>query len=347
MSAVFRFAPSPNGRLHLGHAYSALLNADLAARAGGRLLLRIEDIDPVRSRPERVEAILSDLAWLGLTFETPIRHQSRHMPDYRAALDRLVARGLAYPCFCTRGDIRAATVGAFCDPDGAPLYPGTCRGLDAGTAASRATREPHGWRLDMARALRHAPGPHRYSTLRKEPRSADLPPPSAGKGGPRVSEGRERGATGPYASPPSPDLARRLPFPAEGGGNRPCRNAQVQDTEFPATDGADVAADPARWGDAVIARRDVPTSYHLAVVVDDGAQGITHVVRGRDLEAATDLHVLLQALLGLPTPCYHHHALILGPDGEKLAKSKGSETLADLRVGGATAETIRARLGFP
>lgn len=308
MSAVFRFAPSPNGRLHLGHAYSALLNADLAARAGGRLLLRIEDIDPARSRPELVEAILSDLAWLGLAFEEPLRHQSRHMPDYRAALDRLAAPGLVYPCFCTRGDIRTAVDASSCDPDGAPLYPGTCRRLDAGTAASRARREPHGWRLDMARALNHAPGPHRYSTFREEPRSAD-------------------------------------PLPAEAGGDRPCQDPQFQDPEFPAADGADVTADPARWGDAVIARRDVPTSYHLAVVVDDAAQGITHVVRGRDLEAATDLHVLLQALLGLDTPRYHHHALVLGPDGGKLAKSKGSETLADLRARGTTPAAIRARLG--
>ena len=289
---TFRFAPSPNGRLHLGHAYSALLNADLAARTGGRLLLRIEDIDPARSRPELVEAILADLAWLGLAFEEPVRRQSQHMPAYRDARDRLIARGLAYPCFCTRGDVRAATRGdAARDPDGAPLYPGTCRRLDPGTAAARrAAGAPHAWRLDMARAIERSPGPHGYA-----------------------------------------DLTR--PFSTEGGGEGAFRETVR-------------VADPARWGDAVIARRDVPTSYHLAVVADDAHQGVTHVVRGRDLEAATDLHVLLQALLGLPTPRYHHHGLILGPDGGKLAKSKASESLTDLRARGETAGAVRASLGF-
>ncbi len=288
---AFRFAPSPNGRLHLGHAYSALLNADLAACTGGRLLLRIEDIDPVRSRPDLIDALVSDLAWLGLTFERPVRRQSQHMPAYRAALDALVARGLAYPCFCTRGTIRAAARDiAARDPDGSPLYPGTCRNLDpAAAAVRRAAGEPHAWRLDMSSALAASPAPLG-----------------------------------------SPDL---VPFPAAGGGGCAFRE------EFE-------IARAARWGDAVIARRDVPTSYHLAVVVDDAEQGITHVVRGRDLEAATDLHVLLQALLALPTPRYHHHALILGPDGEKLAKSKGSESLADLRARGITPTGIRERCGL-
>ena len=289
---TFRFAPSPNGRLHLGHAYSALLNADLAARIGGRSLLRIEDIDPARSRPELVDAIVSDLAWLGLRFGAPVRRQSQHMQAYRDARDRLIARGLAYPCFCTRGDVRAATRGGTArDPDGAPHYPGTCRGLALEIAAARrAAGEPHAWRLDMARAIAQAPGAHGYAEL-----AVSSP---AGRGG-------------------------------EGAFDETVR-----------------VADPASWGDAVIARRDVPTSYHLAVVVDDAHQGVTHVVRGRDLEPSTDLHVLLQALLGLPTPRYHHHALILGPDGGKLAKSKASESLADLRARGDTAEAIRATLGF-
>ncbi|TXM75627.1 tRNA glutamyl-Q(34) synthetase GluQRS [Methylobacterium sp. WL12] len=289
---TFRFAPSPNGRLHLGHAYSALLNADLAARTGGRVLLRIEDIDPARSRPELVDAIMSDLAWLGLRFEAPVRHQSQHMQAYRDARDRLIARGLAYPCFCTRGDVRVASEGSVArDPDGAPLYPGTCRGLPPEAAAARrAARAPHAWRLDMARALATESGTHGYA-----------------------------------------DLA--LSSPAERGGEG------VSHETFR-------VADPVRWGDAVIARRDVPTSYHLAVVVDDAHQGVTHVVRGCDLEAATDLHVLLQALLGLPTPRYYHHTLILGPDGGKLAKSKASASLADLRARGDTAEAIRATLGF-
>ncbi|MGU3408349.1 tRNA glutamyl-Q(34) synthetase GluQRS [Methylobacterium brachiatum] len=280
---ILRFAPSPNGRLHLGHAYSALLNADLARRMGGLCRLRIEDIDPVRSRPDLVAAIVTDLAWLGLTYPEPLRHQSRHLDSYRATLQGLIARGLAYPCFCSRGQIRAraaAIAGNPHDPDGAPLYPGTCRGLDPGITAERLARgEPHTWRLDMAAALRCAEAPLNYEAF----------------------DGAE---------------TRR------------------------------VAADPVRWGDAVIARRDVPTSYHLAVVHDDAEEGITHVVRGRDLEAATDLHVLLQRLLGLPTPRYHHHALILDPDGEKLAKSRGSQSLADLRAAGVTPEQIRARLGF-
>lgn len=281
---VFRFAPSPNGRLHLGHAYSALLNEHLARAASGRLLLRIEDIDPVRSRPERVAAIQADLDWLGLTFAEPPRRQSEHMATYRAALATLAERRLVYPCFCSRGAIRArlALMGAAeRDPDGTPLYPGTCRTLDPEVAlARRAAGEPHGWRLDSRRALAASPGPHPYRAF-------------------------------------ACDTSERT-----------------------------IHADPARWGDATIARRDVPTSYHLAVTLDDAAQGVTHVVRGRDLEAATDLHMLLQRLLGLPTPLYHHHALILDAAGEKLAKSRGSRALADLRAAGDRADDIRARLGF-
>ncbi|WP_245930821.1 tRNA glutamyl-Q(34) synthetase GluQRS [Methylobacterium radiodurans] len=282
--AHLRFAPSPNGRLHRGHAYSALLNAEIARRLGGRLSLRIEDIDPVRSRPELVAAILEDLAWLGLTWSGPVRRQSEHMADYAAVRDGLAAAGLAYPCFCSRRQIRDSSAGSADpprDPDGAPLYPGTCRGLDPIAVRARVEAgTPHTWRLDMARALAAAPGPHIYTA-----------------------------------------------FGPDGGEWR-------------------VAADPARWGDAVIARRDVPTSYHLAVVHDDAAQGVTHVVRGRDLEAATDLHVLLQRLLGLPSPRYHHHALIRDAAGEKLAKSRGSVSLADLRAQGVAAAELRAALGF-
>lgn len=280
-SAVFRFAPSPNGRLHLGHAYSALLNADLAQRSGGVCRLRIEDIDPVRATPDLTAAIFSDLAWLGLTYPAPVRHQFRHMAAYEAILSGLVARGLAYPCFCSRTEIRArAAMESPCDPDGAPLYPGTCRTLDPAVALARRERgAPHTLRLDMAAALAAAPGPHAYTAFDE------------------VGE-------------------RRVP------------------------------ADPARWGNAVIARRDVPTSYHLAVVHDDAEEGITHVVRGRDLEAATDLHVLLQRLLRRPSPRYRHHALILDAGGAKLAKSRGSTSLADLRAAGTTPDEIRIRLGF-
>ncbi|MHB2209116.1 tRNA glutamyl-Q(34) synthetase GluQRS [Methylobacterium sp. CM6257] len=280
---VLRFAPSPNGRLHLGHAYSALLNADLADRMGGVCRLRIEDIDPQRSRPDLIEAVFTDLAWLGLTYPEPVRRQSRHMDTYRRALDGLIRRDLAYPCFCSRGQIRArieAIGDSAYDPDGVPHYPGTCRGLDPATVAERIARgDPHTWRLDMAAALRCAGGPLGFVTF---------------------------GETGERW----------------------------------------VAADPARWGDAVIARRDVPTSYHLAVVHDDAEERITHVVRGRDLKAATDLHVLLQHLLGLPVPHYRHHPLILDTEGEKLAKSRGSQSLADLRQAGITPGQIRARLGF-
>jgi glutamyl-Q tRNA(Asp) synthetase len=287
---TLRFAPSPNGLLHLGHAYSALLNAELAERLGGRLLLRIEDIDPVRSRPELIEAITRDLAWLGLRFDGAVRRQSEHIAGYAAAVAGLSARGLAYPCFCSRGAIGAAVAAeqaatgrtALRDPDGTPLYPGACRHLPSTEAeARRAAGHPHTWRLDMARACAVEPGPHRFMAF-------------------------------------ATDLTETF-----------------------------VEADPARWGDAVLARRDVPTSYHLSVVMDDAAQGITHVVRGADLLAATDLHVLIGRLLGLPSPRYHHHALIRDPDGEKLAKSRGSQSLAELRAQGIPPQAILERLGFP
>ncbi|GJD51770.1 Glutamate--tRNA ligase [Methylobacterium crusticola] len=278
-----RFAPSPNGLLHLGHAYSALLNASLAAAMRGTLLLRIEDIDPVRCRPALADALLADLAWLGLTFPAPVWRQSARVSTYQDALAALRARGLVYPCLCTRRAVAQAAAGAR-DPDGAPRYPGTCRG-SAAAAAAVAAGAPHAWRLDMPAAL---------AAVRETP----------GRGALRV----------PVFAPGGPEAGR--------------------------------AADPARWGDAVLGRKDVPTSYHLAVVLDDDAQGITHVVRGRDLEAATDLHVLLQALLGLATPRYHHHALIRDDTGRKMAKSLGSEPLADLRARGVTAEEIRLRLGF-
>ncbi|CAA2099834.1 Glutamate--tRNA ligase [Methylobacterium bullatum] len=281
-SVRLRFAPSPNGRLHLGHAYSALVNEVFAARLGGDLILRIEDIDPVRSRPDLIAAIADDLAWLGIGFCGSVRRQSAHFPAYRRAVDALRSCGLVYPCFCSRAAvIAAAGPEPPRDPDGAPLYPGTCRVLSQDERASRiAAGLPHSWRLDMHRALAQAPGPHGFS----------------------------------------------------------CLDAGCVETSH--------VADPARWGDALIARRDVPTSYHLSVVVDDAAQGISHVVRGADLAASIDLHVLLQALLGFEGPAYHHHALILGPDGTKLAKSRGSESLGDLRARGVTPAEVRRRLGF-
>jgi glutamyl-Q tRNA(Asp) synthetase len=284
---VFRFAPSPNGRLHLGHAYSALLNADLAARSGGRFLLRIEDIDVTRCRPEFEAAIHDDLAWLGLSWEKPVRRQSEHLDAYRAAAERLKGRGLLYPCFCTRQEIAAAVAEKERhapwprDPDGAAVYPGTCRRLTGPELARRlAAGTTHALRLDMATALAQAPGPHRL---------------------------------------------RRFALSGE------------EDT---------VAAQPGRWGDAVIVRKETPTSYHLSVTLDDAVQGVTHVVRGRDLEAATDLHVLLQELLGLPSPRYHHHRLLEAQEGGKLSKSLKSESLADLRARGVTPAEVRQALGL-
>lgn len=270
-SPRLRFAPSPNGRLHLGHAYSALFTWDMAARLGGKALLRIEDIDPARCKPEFDAAIIDDLAWLGLTWPQPVLRQSQRMPIYAGALASLQARGLIYPCSCTRSQIARAAEGS--DPDGAPLYPGTCRHLGPAERVALAGR-PVQWRLDMAAATA---------------------------------------------------LAGPLSF-VESGQTR--------------------QADPARWGDVVLSRKDTPTSYHLSVVVDDAAQGITHITRGEDLLAATDLHVLLQALLGLPTPLYFHHRLILDPENAKLAKSRGSASLQDLRNAGWSAADIRAHLGF-
>ncbi|MGD9922034.1 MAG: tRNA glutamyl-Q(34) synthetase GluQRS, partial [Pseudorhodoplanes sp.] len=247
---VFRFAPSPNGYLHLGHALSALFNADLAAEAGGRLLLRIEDIDRTRCRPEYEQGITDDLAWLGIGWEQPVRRQSEHFDAYRDALAQLQAQGLVYASFESRGDIAALVTargdGWPRDPDGAPLYPGS---RDAMSEAERTARmrsgEPHALRLDMTAALARA-GPLRW---------------------------REQG-TGP-------------------GGE-----SGIVDSR------------PHVWGDVILARKEMPTSYHLSVVVDDALQGVTHVVRGQDLFWSTSVHRLLQNLLGLPQPVYRHHRLI-------------------------------------
>lgn len=286
---VFRFAPSPNGRLHLGHALSALTNAQLCAGLAGRLLLRIEDIDPARCRREFEQGIHDDLAWLGVRFDGAVRRQSEHFADYRAALAQLQEMGLVYPCFCSRQDVKLAvgrreTEMATAwprDPDGAPLYPGSCRDLSETDQRGGITAgEPHVLRLAMDRALARVGAELSYSV-----------------------------------------------FDAEGGERR-------------------VAVNPARWGDVVLARKDVPTSYHLAVTVDDALQGVSHVVRGRDLEAATDIHVVLQHLLGLPTPLYHFHPLLADETGQKLAKSRMSQSLAELRAKGLTRAAIRRQLGF-
>jgi glutamyl-Q tRNA(Asp) synthetase len=281
---TFRFAPSPNGLLHLGHARSALLNERMAERAGGKLLLRLEDIDPARCRPEYEAAILEDLDWLGIRFDgAPIR-QSAHLAAYGAAIDRLRGKNLLYPCFCSRGDISRAVAARKpwpTDPDGAPLYPGTCRAMpDEKRARRLANGEPHALRLDMQAALAAIPGPLSF-----------------------------RAVTG--------DLSGETIEPV----------------------------DPVAWGDVVLARKEISTSYHLAVVVDDAAQAITHVVRGADLLPSTAVHRVLQTLLGLPEPVYHHHALVLGPDGEKLSKSTGSTALASLRAAGWTPEDVARAVG--
>lgn len=278
--AVTRFAPSPTGLLHLGHAHAALFAAGLAAAAGGRFLLRLEDIDATRCRPEFAAAIEADLAWLGLSWARPVRVQSRHMAEYQAALDRLAARGLVYPCFCTRAEIAreiAAAGHAPQGPDG-PLYPGTCRRLGAAERASRlAAGEPHALRLDMAAALAMAPADLSFHEL---------------------GEGRLR-------------------------------------------------CDPAQFGDAVLARKEVPASYHLCVTHDDALQGVTLVTRGVDLKPATHLHRLLQALLGWPEPAYAHHPLLLGPDGKRLAKRDGAPGLQALRAAGLDPAAVRAMAGWP
>lgn len=279
---TFRFAPSPNGLLHLGHARSALINAEMAKRAGGRLLLRIEDIDAARCRPEYEAAIYSDLEWLGIGWETPVRRQSAHMPDYREALARLTAPGLVYASFESRADIRRAVEdrpGWPRDPDGAPVFPFPRHAMsEAERSRRREAGEPYALRLDMGRA-------------------------SA--------------------------LAGRLTW----------REVLPVGNKETAVD--PLAVDALVWGDVVIARKEVPTSYHLAVVVDDALQGVTHVVRGADLKAATSVHRVLQTLLGLPAPLYTHHSLLLDADGRKLSKSIDSESLSALRANGATPEEVR------
>ena len=277
---VTRFAPSPTGRLHLGHAYSAILAHDYAAARGGRFLLRIEDIDGARSRPEHVAAILDDLAWLGLTWEGPV-FQSERLGLYAAALDRLKGMGLVYPCFCTRAEI-AASLSAPHGPGAA--YPGTCRLLSAEERARR-IGEPHCWRLDVVEALASRHSSHH----------------------------------------PGAELRWRDSF----------AGLQVATPARPT---------PARQGDVVLARKDAPASYHLAVTIDDAAQGVTDVVRGVDLFDATHVHRLLQALLDLPTPRYHHHPLLTDEHGERLAKRAGAPTLAARREAGEDGLALAAQL---
>ena len=284
--SVFRFAPSPNGEMHLGHALSALIGYERAQMLGGRFLVRIEDIDTGRSRAQFVAGIFADLAWLGIAWEEPVVFQSQRMPAYGAAARRLEEMGLLYPCFATRAEIEAAAAGGPADPDGAPLYPGLFRGRDAREVARRkAAGEPFALRIDMGAAI-------------------------------SVAAARLGGAP--------------LVFTEHDEDGRP----------------QEIAARPERWGDAVIVRKDVPASYHLAVVVDDAWQGVTHVTRGRDLYAATDLHRLLQLLLDLPAPIYQHHRLVTDAHGRKLAKSARDTSLRSLRESGATPAEVRRMVGL-
>lgn len=286
---VFRFAPSPNGDLHLGHAYSVLLNAKMAASAGGRMLLRIEDIDATRCTAAFEAGIFRDLEWLGVEWEEPVRRQSEHLADYEMSLTRLIEDELVYPAFMSRGEVRAYIAESNDenrrwphDPDGAPLYPGLDKALGQRERNRRiADGQPFTWRLDTDAAV--------------------------------------------------------------------ARSTQLGWVEFSSeglTSSDNVDARPQDWGDVVLARKDVATSYHLSVVVDDALQGVTHVVRGLDLRAATGIHRLLQSLLGLPAPRYFHHRLILGPDGQKLSKSLGDTGLNTLRQAGRTPCDIRTLIGL-
>jgi len=286
---VFRFAPSPNGFLHLGHAFSALLNYELARQSGGRFLLRIEDIDATRCRPEFEAAIYEDLGWLGISWETPERRQSEHLSDFRAAVEKLSDRGLIYPAFESRAEIARLVAERETaspwprDPDGAPLYPGAAKSFSA--AARRQLIEqgmPYALRLDMAAACAQVP---------------------------------------------------HLNWVEHGEG--------------PDGETGIVAARPGAWGDVILARKEMPTSYHLSVVIDDALQGVTDVVRGQDLFWSTSVHRLLQSLLGIPQPAYRHHRLVLDGAGQKLSKSTKATALRELRRDGATPGDIRRLVGFP
>jgi glutamyl-Q tRNA(Asp) synthetase len=349
MTPVFRFAPSPNGDLHLGHALSALLNFDMAKAAGGRFLLRIEDIDPVRCRPEHEKGIYEDLRWLGLTWEAPVRRQSEHVQEYRAALDQLRARGLVYPAFLSRAEVKArvATLEAKGsawprDPDGTPLYPTEERALDPEVAERRiAAGERHMWRLNVERAIMSV------APVAVPPSGLPAISPSRGESDsrhwPRTTLDASTRASG-RPHPLSP-LEGEMPGRAEGGIPRTA-SEDLTWTETASGTPESIPVDPSIWGDVVLWRWDAPSSYHLSVVLDDALQGVTHVVRGRDLYHATPIHRLLQILFDLPQPIYHHHRLLTDENGEKLSKSLGSTGLSALRDSGATPSDIRRRIGI-
>lgn len=270
---VFRFAPSPNGYLHLGHAFSALLNAEMAKDANGRLLLRIEDIDPTRCKPEFEQALYEDLSWLGIEWERPVRRQSKHFSEYAKSLERLEAEGLVYRSYETRADLARLNLPR--DPDGGARYTKSA-GLSPDESRTRELRgEPYALRLDIQAAMNR--------------------------------------------------ISKRLTWHENKN---------------------EVSARPEEWGDVVLGRKETSASYHLAVVLDDALQEVTHVVRGKDLYQATSIHRLLQKILGLPAPEYLHHRLILDADGKKLAKRDPSTTLRDLRAQGWTPGDVRKSVGL-
>lgn len=280
MITVTRFAPSPTGYLHLGHAHAALTAWRRARHAGGCFLLRLEDIDPGRCRPEYAAAIQEDLAWLGLDWDGEVRIQSAHYAEYAKTLQQLADRGLLYPCFCTRAEIQREIERAPHAPhalDGSPGYPGTCRAIGPDERQARMSAgERFALRLDVARA-------------------------------------RET-------------IAEPLFFDEESEGRIACR--------------------PEQFGDIVLARKDAPASYHLCVTHDDAVQEVTLVTRGEDLKAATHVHRLLQALLGVPVPRYAHHALLSDASGRRLAKRDRAATLRELRAQGLLPPTVRGLAGF-
>ena len=276
MAFVTRFAPSPTGYLHLGHAGSALFAHEAAQKSGGRFLLRIEDIDPVRCKPECTDAIIEDLGWLGLTWEQPVRKQSEHLADYAAALEKLRGLGVLYPCFCTRKEIADEAAAAGHAPHGVDgiIYSGTCRHLSADQQAEKLHQHKNvNWRIDIEKSLR---------------------------------------------------VTGELSWRDQAKGF--------------------VIARPHDFGDVVLARKDVPTSYHLSVTVDDHLQGVTLVTRGEDLFRATDIHRLLQSLLGYAAPAYHHHTLLCDESGRRYAKRDQSVTLRALRAEGLTPLEVRQRV---
>lgn len=280
---ITRFAPSPTGFLHLGHAYAALFADHAARRSGGRMLLRIEDIDPDRCRPEFEQAIFEDLEWLGVEWAPPVRRQSEHLGEHTAALRVLGEGGVVYPCFCTRKEIRAEIAKAGQAPHGVegPLYPGTCRQLSMDERSRKFDDGvPHALRLDLYKAM--------------------------------VIGERDNKAAMFWT-----DL-----------------------------DAGRVECDPSLLGDVVLGRKDVPSSYHLSATLDDHLQGVTLVTRGRDLFPSTHVHRLLQALMGLNTPQYHHHKLLSGPDGKRYAKRDKSMTIRALRDAGKTPQEVRVMAGF-